>query len=108
MIGERLRVLRQLEGITVPEMKRRADELEIRFCRSTYSNYERAKMLPSLEAFERLAMIFGIELRDFFAPELSPAILDTFVFEVARNLKNLSGSDRAQILQIVKEQGGHV
>ncbi len=94
MLGPRLRILRELNGLT---QKQVADVLNID--RSTYSYYEIAKTRPDIDALQKLADLFKVST-DYLLDYKSQAEIavndDTNIFASSRNLRYVSELSRSE------------
>jgi transcriptional regulator with XRE-family HTH domain len=109
-LGESIRNIRRVKGLSQGEMQKRTGIL-----RSYLSRVENGHTVPSFATLQRLASAMEVNLADFFSGEEAPvpssgaALTDDVPFPVRalQDLKNylpqLSAEQRQELLQMVKE-----
>ena len=104
-LGESIRKIRQLRGISQGEMQKRTGIL-----RSYLSRVENGHTVPSFATLQRLAGAMGVTLSDFFSPEGAPHLSSgsgdsggEYLRELKILLPQLSSEQRQQLLDTVKQ-----
>jgi transcriptional regulator with XRE-family HTH domain len=106
-LGESIRKIRQLKGLSQGEMQKRTGIL-----RSYLSRVENGHTVPSLATLQRLASAMGVALADFFAADgegaaaAAPAVGDgasEYLVELKNYLPQLSAQQRQELLDMVKD-----
>lgn len=118
MVSNRIRELRQKNGLTLKEMSKKLKENGVSLSASSLIKYERGERNPKLETWIELAKFFGVSTtylqglsnnsEPLFTPDSSPnelkGIIDFFNSQV-KGEKSLSPSDLIQnINQLPTEQ----
>ena len=96
-LGTRLRAIRRERGIMMS--KKNGNGL---LSYSYMSNIERGHMMPTLHSLEKLAEVYGVQLRDFLGPSL--LLSDPFVREVAKSVKRLNEVQQKTVLEVLEDR----
>jgi transcriptional regulator with XRE-family HTH domain len=104
-IGQRIRQLRELRGMTQTQLQTRS-----RVSRSYLSRIESGQMTPSLGTLEKISEPLGVSLNRFFVAETNGEALleDPFLLELRPFLQQLDWEQWQSILKRLAAIGDHV